>query len=790
MKRILYIVSVFAALALAGCQKEDGQESSIQLAPESAEGEFLAGTVETTVTSSGEWTMEGDYTWITPSARSGKSGDKVTFTYNVNMSGKVRAALFKLRCGSAYHNFTFRQDSGIIEMNATIETLSAVSGEYKFKMSVASPKDIAKFVTWGLRYSTDADKLTEEGTDVAIEGTPAEGDVEVTVKDLPNDFTYRFVGWLAMNDGTRVYTENSVDVFVPTPFESAVTVENIKARQATFSYEVTIPSLRETGVCLGEAEDELTTDDALVFAYEAEGEIAVGQTVKINPLTVKLKSDDGSEDGWVLDPETEYCVCAYAIRPDGYVVYGPATKFTTMKDPWDNLLLDDSFADDYSRFQSLCEYGPVKDGSLGASQSVTEAASDIQSSFRSYWNTALTSYSADSKYAALFNELAFLKNGTDIVMQNIVWREGIAGVKDPKEANRVGGFAYKVTARNGFLSFTPADYAFVPDNAAAVTEQGMQPSEIIDIMDGASNPSDIKSIKSYWASGYFFLDWGETSTFEGQSYTDILLYRDNGLHGDVFRFNTACFGIGNYNAEPQSAKSTWTLYVNDGTAETSYVLGELESGGYYLRLNASLAGKTVRISKSTGGYPAYIPADDGSCKLISSADEAAYTVPVANKWANKCAVSFSLGKNVCIVKDICVLSDTCFPCGDEIKLPSGYSDWNAETSYTYFKSVGFFAPTDKLYEPHIYKINVTFKTGGNEGFKVLRTNNFTKGGYNSAVQTPPDNNPIDKWLGVNVTTGDSSTGGNVPDWKWKPNTSGDYTIELDLSAMLLRVVKR
>ncbi len=786
MKRILYIISVFAAFALAGCQKEDGKESSIQLTPESAEGDFLAGTVETIVTSSEEWTMDGNYTWITPSARSGKSGDKVTFTYNVNMSGKVRAALFKLSSGSAYHNFTLRQDSGIIEMNATLETLSAVSGEYKFKMNVVSPKDIAKFVTWGLRYSTDVDNLIEGGTDITIEGTPAEGDVEVSVKDLPNDFNYYFVGWLAMNDGTRVYTENSVEVFVPSPFESTVTVENIKARQATFSYEVTIPSLQETGICLGKSESELASDDALMFAYESEGEIAVGQKVKINPLSVKLKSDDGSADGWVLDSETEYCVCAYAIRSDGRTVYGPVSKFTTMKDPWDNLLLDNSFANDYSRFQSLSEYGPVKDGKTGAGQSVTKSASDIQSSFRRYWNTALTSYKADSKYAALFSELAFLQNGKDIVMQNIVWREGTVGSNDPKTANRVGGFAYTVTAKNGFLSFMPADYAFVPESATAVTGQGMQSSEILDIMDGASNPDEIKTIKSYWSSGYFFLDWGETSTFDGQSYTDILLYRDNGLHSDVFRFNTACFGTGNYDAEPQSAKSTWTLYVSNGESESSYELPELEAGGYYLRLNASLAGKKVRISKSTGGYPAYIPAGDGTYKVINSAAESSYTVPVANQWANKCAISFSLGKNVCIVKDICVLSDTCFPCGDQIKLDQN-KDWNAEYSYTYFKSRGFFVPTDKLYEPYIYRCNVTLKSGGAEGFKIPMTNNFTKGGYNSSV-TAPNNNPIDTWIGVVVETGDNSTG--AKDWKWKPDVNGDYTIELDISAMRLRVVKR
>ncbi len=785
MKKILYAISVFAALALAGCQKEEEKTSSVQLTPETAVGEFLAGTTETTVISSGEWDLDGHYTWITPSAERGKPGDKITFTYSVNTSGKERAALFKIRCGTSYSNFAFKQESGVIELTATLEKVSVESGEYKFKMNVVSPKDIGKFVSWGLRYSTDVQTLMESGTDVAIDGTPKEGDVEVTVNGLPNDYTYYFVGYLTMSDGSRVYTDNEVEVFVASAFESEVTVNNIKARQATFSYEIKIPALVETGICLESSESSLTYDDGLVFVYQTDGDIAIGQKVEINPLTVKLKSDDDTEEGWVLDPDTEYFVRAYAKRPDGEIVYGPTAKFTTKSDPWNNLILDDNFKNDYDHFQSLCEFGPIKDGKWGASQYVTEAASDKQKDFRKYWNTALTSYSTTSNYAALFNELAFLKNGSDIVMQNIVWREGSVGENDPKEANRVGGFAYKVTARNGFFSFQPDNFAFVPEDSWAVQKQGMQYSEIMDVYEGASNQTDFRSIKSYWSSGYFFLDWGDTKTFDGQTYTDILLYLDKGLHSEVFRFNAACFGTSKYDVEPHSAKVTWTLYVGDGTSE-SYELSELETGGYYLRLNQSLAGKTVRISKSSGGYPAYIPTGDGKYKVVNSASAGTYTVPVADDNASKCAISFSQGENICIVKDIALLSDTCFPCGDQINWGGSVGNWDAGGAYRYCQSNGgFFAPTDKLHEPHIYRFNVTFKTGGNEGFKIPQTNNFTKGGYNSKVMAA---NPVNTWCDVVIEVGDSSTG--AKDYKWKPDVNGDYTIELDLNAMKLRAIAR
>ena len=786
MKRILYIISAFAALALAGCQKEEVVKDSVQLEPETATVGFLPATAETTVISSGAWTVEGDYTWVTPSATKGVSGDKVTFTCSANTGGKERAALFKFRCGSEYANFALCQEFGTIEMTATLTKVSAVSGEYVFNLNVVSEKDIDKFVKWGLRWSTDREKLNTEGTDIIIEGAPKTGDTEVTVKDFKDGFTYWFTGWLEMSDGSRSYTEDVVEVSVKATFDSAIEVKNIKAYQADFVYTVNFP-VTEAGVCLDESDFDLTYNSAITYVFDSEGGVPDGTEVKVNPLHNSCADTEG--EGFALIPETKYYVRAYVKQTDGEIVYGPTTTFTTISSPWDNLITDGTFADDYSHFQSLCEFGPVKDGSWSDSQYVTEAASDIQSNFRKWWNTALTSYSDDSKYAALFSELAFVVNGADIMVQNIVWREGAVGENKPKEANRVGGFCYKLQDDgDGFFELLPVgddEYAFVPEDSWAVTNQGMKPGEIIDIMGGASNAADLKSIRSYWSSGTFFLDWGETKTFDGKDYAEILLYKDSGLHEEIFRFNAANFGQTKYVSEPQSGTVTWTLYVGEGTSE-KYDLPELSEGGYYLRLDKSLAGKTVRISKSSGGYPAYIPDGDGSFKSVSSASAGTYTVPTANQWANKCAVSFSLGNGICIVKDICVLSDTCFPCGDQIDWGGSVGNWDARGAYTYCsRNGGFFVPTDKLSEPHIYRFNVTFKTGGNEGFKIPQKNDFTYGGYNSKTMGA---DPKNTWTDAVVETGDSSTGTN--DYKWKPDVAGDYTIEFDLSAMQLRVVKR
>ncbi len=775
MKRILYIISAFAALAFAGCQKEDDKAASIQLTPESAEVEYLSGTAETTIISSGEWTIEGNYTWITPSARSGHSGDKVTFTYVLNTTGKDRGALFKFRCGSAYANYTLRQRSGNIEMNAALELVSSTDGEATLSMTVESPKDIDKFKTWGVRYSTSEETLLEEGTDVAIEGTPREGDVQVTVTNLENDVNYYFAGYLDMFDGTRIYTDNVVNVFIASAFESEVAVSGVSARNATFSYEVEIPALVETGVCFNTTGEPTIDDD---YINDESEEVVVG----LKPEFTAFKR------GWILDPSTKYYIRAYAKRENGEVVYGPIKEFETLSDPFDNWRADNNYSDDYLHFQSLSEYGPIKGGDWDSQQYITESASATQTNFRKYWNTALTSYSETSKYAALFSELAILKKEDgSMVMQNIVWREGSVGENDPKEANRVGGFAYKVRENGGFFDFEPDNYAYCREDSWAVTNQGMSVDEIAAVWQGASNVSELSEIKTFWASHTFFLDWGEAKTFDGKYYTEVLLYAEDDLDL-VFRFNTACFGLDKYDSESHTYEPpVWRVWVVDGTSETSYELEELSTGGYYLRLDSSLAGKNVRISSSSTGYPAYVPTADGKAQLIDDASEA-YTVPVANDNANKCAVSFSVGANICIVKDICVLSDTCYPCGDQIDWGGSVGNWDASAAYSYCRrNGGFFAPTDKLREPHIYRFNTTFKTGGSEGFKIPMSNSFVNGGYNSKV-TVPDNNPIDTWIDVVVETGDSSTG--AKDYKWKPDTTGNYTIELDLSAMKLRAVAR
>lgn len=66
-------------------------------------------TDEVTVTSDRDWTLEGSVSWVEPSAKSGKSGDVVTFTAQVNPDEAERTAEFVFNCASKSAKLVIRQ---------------------------------------------------------------------------------------------------------------------------------------------------------------------------------------------------------------------------------------------------------------------------------------------------------------------------------------------------------------------------------------------------------------------------------------------------------------------------------------------------------------------------------------------------------------------------------------------------------------------------------------------------------------------------------------------------------
>lgn len=773
MKRLLITLFVPLAVMLAGCKETEESPASLMVDPESEMISFHPTTLNVTVSSSDDWTLDGTSSWITPSATKGSNGDVVSFDVTANGTGKLRAAQFTFKCKEVSETFTVRQTSGEIAANVGLSVVSADDKSVTLKVNVESG-DLVFLKTWGVLYSDDADSVKTRGTDHVLDGAPVAGDTEVTLTGLDANKTYYFMAYVAVDSEARIYSENVAQAFTGSAFNSAVTVSSVTARNAALSFTLQLADVNSAGICWSTNGTPTVDDNKYEVASPATGTIST--TIFDNET--------------ILKGGTKYYACAYIVRSNGETVYGPVSDFTTMADPFDNWLSDDNYKSDYMHFQSLCEFGPIKDGDWGSSQTVTESAGDTQTKFRNTWNTALTTYETTNHYAAMFSELMFSETGGSKIMQNLVWREGSVGEGLPKEANRVGGFSYTYTKTDeGVFSFTATGYAYVSSNAWAVRSQGLSVNEIETIYKTCTNQSDLESLRKFWTEHKFFADWGETKQFDGQDYREILFYTLDDMEV-VFRFNPSVFGTSDYDftAYPMSTEpdppveENHYLYINDGSSTELKVALEAVDGGYYLCHGESLAGKKIRISAdSETGYPAYVPGSNGAAKKITSAS-GLYTVPSDNSWANKCAVSLASDASVCVVKDIFIYSETMSIVGDCIDLTGTTisSDWNAWAAFTYYKSQGtFFAPTDKIKEPHIYRFSTTFKTCTGEGFKII-----VDGGWDNCYLAKVNGeDPTDTWRDV-------VWGSGYGDYKWKPTVTGDYVIELDANAMKLRSVKK
>ena len=105
MKKI-FLAFVAMACALSGCSDDDAESDNglggtIAISADTILAGTDGATEEITVTSSGDWRLAGVCDWAHPSAVSGRSGDKVTFTIDPNDTEDAREVTFKFFTGSA-----------------------------------------------------------------------------------------------------------------------------------------------------------------------------------------------------------------------------------------------------------------------------------------------------------------------------------------------------------------------------------------------------------------------------------------------------------------------------------------------------------------------------------------------------------------------------------------------------------------------------------------------------------------------------------------------------------------
>lgn len=111
MKKTILMLAGLLALT-TGCDEkniepEQPAADEISVSPENAGLKNIGGSVDVIVTSSGEWSLEPEeeYSWVEPSAISGKDGDKVVFSVKLNDTFEIREAVYTFTSGKAETEF-------------------------------------------------------------------------------------------------------------------------------------------------------------------------------------------------------------------------------------------------------------------------------------------------------------------------------------------------------------------------------------------------------------------------------------------------------------------------------------------------------------------------------------------------------------------------------------------------------------------------------------------------------------------------------------------------------------
>ena len=541
VKRITFATLGLSAMILSSCKpEEDIVEATIAVSPTGIELNYFEQQTEIKVTSSEDWTLEGDYAWVTPSTVSGKNGDVVVFSVNANTTGKTRNASFTFKVTGAETKAVIKQTAGDVEMNLGLTAVSSGDEDVTLALNVES-KDIAFFNKWGIRYSlTD---VKTDGTDFAIDGVPAEGVKEVKVTGLETNKRYYFWGYVEDLSGNRYYTDRPVEKSTGNLLEVPVTFSaGAFSLYAEFEYDHV--DAVELGICWSETEEPDVEDNVAKIDNPESGEILISSITSGNRLAA----------------ETKYYVRVYTKDASGKVLYTPAEELTTLANPIQNWVNTDTRAE--NKFNSLCEYGPSWNGESDYSQYVVDNGSDIQLEFRNIWNDAFLSY---TDYHYSYSSLMFREIEGKMYMYHQIYREGSPNEGQPKEANFIGGLVYEMEFdEGGNMKFTFAGLQHMSTNNWVCDRQDVVKNEMYHLYNTkATNKDDILKIQKFYEDHTFFVDYGPATEFNNAPYRELRFYAADDL-SLAFNYNQRIIGFKNYD---------FNTYATDDPAEGGNIGG-------------------------------------------------------------------------------------------------------------------------------------------------------------------------------------------------------------------------
>lgn len=182
MKKIFFALLSASMVLFAACQQEGPQVSDDAEVIEARNGAY-----EVTVQSTGSWTLEGEYDWMTPSATSGNGGETIKFTARVNLTDLIRTAEYKLVQNGKETPIILYQKGIKPDASASVSLLENKNTSARFALAYSTAIE-GDYKEYGLYYSTEPN--FETATRVALGTDMAAGVKIVELTGLKNGQVY------------------------------------------------------------------------------------------------------------------------------------------------------------------------------------------------------------------------------------------------------------------------------------------------------------------------------------------------------------------------------------------------------------------------------------------------------------------------------------------------------------------------------------------------------------------------------------------------------------------------
>ena len=162
------------AITLKKRASQTEEQLEIAFVPESNILPREGGNVSVLVTSSDEWTLEGSYTFVHPSATSGSDGAEVTFAVDPNETEEDKVADYVFKMGSKSVPFRITVKGGVIY---TLE----IVGEKELKFAYTKQDKIAVTLNTNVPYRDLAAEITSTEEGWLTKGVTVQGATETEV---------------------------------------------------------------------------------------------------------------------------------------------------------------------------------------------------------------------------------------------------------------------------------------------------------------------------------------------------------------------------------------------------------------------------------------------------------------------------------------------------------------------------------------------------------------------------------------------------------------------------------